>query len=133
VYLGLPALIIHNPRSNFSSKEFRGNAYLVKSDVSKMLTEAYNSIRKVKQYYTPLYRAFNILTKELLRTSREARLQTVVKAVNNTAGPDSLVLTLLVFGAFPCISHKDRPTATNTRRVAIIHKAMAKVRRYYLV
>jgi hypothetical protein len=68
VYLGPPALIIHNPRSNFSSKEFRGNAYLVKSDVSK------NLIGKVKQYYTPLYRAFDILTKELLRTSKEARL-----------------------------------------------------------
>jgi hypothetical protein len=74
VYLGPPALIIHNPRSNFSSKEFRGNAYLVRSNVSKILTEAYNLIGKVKQYYTPLRKAFNILTKELLRTSREARL-----------------------------------------------------------
>jgi hypothetical protein len=74
VYLGPPALIIHNPRSNFSSKEFRGNTYLVRSVVSKMLTEAYNLIGKVEQYYTPLRRVFNILTKELPRTSREARL-----------------------------------------------------------
>ena len=74
MYLGPPALIIYDPRSNFSSKEFRGNAYLAKSDVSKIPTEAYNSIGKVKRYYVPLRRAFDILTKELPRTSREARL-----------------------------------------------------------
>jgi hypothetical protein len=74
VYLRPPALIIHDLRSNFSSKEFYRNAYLVRSNVSKILTEAYNLIKKVKQYYIPLYRAFNILTKELLRTSKEVRL-----------------------------------------------------------
>jgi hypothetical protein len=131
VYLGPPALIIHDPRSNFSSKEFRGNAYLARSDVSEMLTEAYNSIGKVERYHAPLRRAFDILTKELPRTSREARLQTAVKAVNDTAGPDGLVPTLLVFGAFPRMSREDRPTATNTRRAAAIRKAMAKVRRCY--
>ena len=74
MYLGPPALIIHDPRSNFSSEEFRGNAYLARSDVSEIPTEAYNLIGKVKQYYTPLRRVFDILTKELPRTSREARL-----------------------------------------------------------
>jgi hypothetical protein len=74
VYLGPLALIIHDPRSNFSSKEFRGNTYLARSDVSKILTEAYNLIGKVKRYYVPLRKAFDILTKELLRTSKEARL-----------------------------------------------------------
>ena len=69
MYLGPLTLIIYNPRSNFSSKEFYRNAYLVKSNISKILIKAYNLIKKVKQYYIPLYRVFNILTKELLRTS----------------------------------------------------------------
>ena len=30
-----------------------------------------------------------------------------VKAVNDTAGPDGLVLTLLVYGAYPRISNLD--------------------------
>jgi hypothetical protein len=32
-----------------------------------------------------------------------------VKAINNTAGYDSIVPTLLVFGAFPRITHIDPP------------------------
>ena len=35
-----------------------------------------------------------------------------VKAVNNTAGPDSLVLTLLVFEAYPRIHSMNLPAPT---------------------
>jgi hypothetical protein len=34
-------------------------------------------------------------------------LQMAVKAINDTAGYDSIVPTLLVFGAFPRITHID--------------------------
>ena len=39
-----------------------------------------------------------------------------VKAVNNTAGPDGLVPTLLVFGAYPRMTEFDPPTLTITQR-----------------
>ena len=50
-----------------------------------------------------------------------------VKAVNNTAGPNGLVPTLLVFGAYLRISNLDPPTPSITERVAAIQKAMAKI------
>ena len=34
------------------------------------------------------------------------------KAVNNTVGPDGLVPTLLVFGAYPCIITDSPPSAS---------------------
>ena len=43
-----------------------------------------------------------------------------VKAVNNTAGPDRLVPTLLVYGAYLRISNLDSPTLSITERVAVI-------------
>ena len=37
-----------------------------------------------------------------------------VKAINNTAGPDRLVPTLLVYGAYPKISNLDPPALSIT-------------------
>ena len=51
----------------------------------------------------------------------------VVKAINDTAGPDGLVPTLLVFGAYPQMMDRDLPTATITQRAAAIKRAMDKI------
>ena len=66
-----------------------------------MPIKAYNAIRLVKRYHVPLRRAYDILSNELPNLHKEERLQIVVKAVNDTAGPDGIVPTLLVFGAYP--------------------------------
>jgi hypothetical protein len=50
-----------------------------------------------------------------------------VKAVNNTTSPNSLVLTLLVFGAYPCITKLDPPAPLITERAMAIHKVMTKI------
>ena len=50
-----------------------------------------------------------------------------VKAVNNTAGPNGLVLTLLVYGAYLRISNLDSPTPSIIERAAIIRKVMAEI------
>jgi hypothetical protein len=43
-----------------------------------------------------------------------------IKAVNNTAGPDGLVLTLLVYGAYPRMTNLDPPALSIIDRAAII-------------
>ena len=50
-----------------------------------------------------------------------------VKAVNDTAGPNGLVPTLLVYGAYPKISNLDPPAPSIIERAAVIWKAMAKI------
>ena len=50
-----------------------------------------------------------------------------VKAVNNTAGPDGLVPTLLVYRAYLRISKLDPPAPSIIDRAAIIRKAIAKI------
>jgi len=50
-----------------------------------------------------------------------------VKAVNNTASPNGLVPTLLVYRAYLRISKLDPPTLSVTDRAAIIRKAIAKI------
>ena len=50
-----------------------------------------------------------------------------VKAINNTASPNGLVPTLLVYRAYLRISKLDPPAPSITERAAAIRKAMAKI------
>jgi hypothetical protein len=50
-----------------------------------------------------------------------------IKAVNDTAGPNRLVSTLLVYRAYPRISNLDPPAPSITNRAAIIQKVMAEI------
>ena len=66
-----------------------------------MLVEAYNSIRIIKRYYTPICQAYIIIAIEICDINREMALQMAFKAINNTIGPDSLIPMLLVYSAYP--------------------------------
>ena len=55
----------------------------------------------MERYYAPLRCAYKIISLELEDVSEELTLQMAVKAINDSAGLDGLVPTLLVFGAYP--------------------------------
>jgi hypothetical protein len=65
--------------------------------------EAHNSVSKIEQYHGPLQQTYEILSKELLLLliKKEVILQMAVKAVNDSAGPDRIIPTLLIFRAYP--------------------------------
>jgi hypothetical protein len=94
-------VIVHNAGKNFALAEFRSMARTMAVVVKEVPVEAYNSVGLVERYYAPLRRAFKIFQEDGF--DREVALQMAVKAVNDTAGPDGLVLTLLVFGVYPRI------------------------------
>jgi len=50
-----------------------------------------------------------------------------VKAINNIAGPNRLVSTLLVYGAYLRISNLGPLTPSITERAAIIQKEIAEI------
>ena len=50
-----------------------------------------------------------------------------VKVINNTAGLDGLVPTLLVYGVYLRMSNLDPPTLSIMERAAAIQKAMAEI------
>ena len=50
-----------------------------------------------------------------------------VKAINDTAGPDGLVPTLLVYKAYLKISNLDPPAPSITEQAVVIRKAMAEI------
>ena len=50
-----------------------------------------------------------------------------IKAINNTTGPNRLVPTLLVYGAYLKINNLDPPAPSITEWTATIQKAMAEI------
>ena len=54
-----------------------------------------------------------------------------VKTINDTAGYDGIVLTLLVFGAFPRMTHLDPPALSIIQQATAIKKAIAKITKLY--
>ena len=90
--------------------------------------EAHWSVGLVERAHPILRRAYQIITEELQGGStKELILQMAVKAVNDTAGPDGLVPTLLVFGAYPRMSNLDPPAPSVAERATAIRKAMVEI------
>ena len=133
MYQGPPDYIVHDAGTNFASAEFRQYARSMAVEVKEIPIEAHNSIGKVERYHAPLRRSYEIFKKELYEENldKETILQMAVKAVNDTAGPDGLVPTLLVFGAYPRISNQDPPSPEITKRAETVRTAMKAVRKLH--
>ena len=132
VYQGPPEYIVTDAGRNFASKEFKQNAKVLNIEVKEVPVEAHNSVGKVERYHGPLRRAYEIIKAELTadcgRASKELILQMALKAINDTAGPNGLVPTLLVFGSYPRIANYDLPTPTIAQRSNAIRIAMKELR-----
>ena len=66
----------------------------------------------VKRYYSPLRRIYCIITIELPDIGKDMALQMAFKAINDFTGLNSLIPTLLVFGAYLHIVESDVPNPT---------------------
>ncbi|KAF1934538.1 hypothetical protein EJ02DRAFT_461106, partial [Clathrospora elynae] len=129
-YQGPPDILTHDAGTNFASAEFQAEAKIMGITCKQVPTEAHWSIGKTERYYAPLRRAWDILHAELAGTMPdEAILQMAVKAVNDTAGPDGLVPTLLVFGAYPRMMTESPPSPSMVKRSEAIQKATKALRK----
>lgn len=129
-YQGPPDIIAHDAGINFASVEFKSEAKIIGITYKQVPVEVYNSISKVERYHGLLRRTWDILYVELGGfTSTEAILQMAIKAINDTAGPDGLVPTLLVFGAYPRITTESPISPSTMKRGEAIWKAMVALRK----
>ena len=126
-YLGPPDVITTDAGTNFDSNEFAQIAVNVGTKVKIVLVEAHNSVSIVERYHGPVRRAYQIITSEVPGINKDVALQMAFKAVNDSIGPDGLVPTLLVYGAYPRMSELDSPAPKILQRAAVIKKAMVEL------
>ncbi|KAI0992762.1 hypothetical protein K3495_g15423, partial [Podosphaera aphanis] len=129
VYTGPPEILVHDAGTTFDSAEFRQSAAALGIKIKQVPVEAAQSVGVVERYHAPLRRAYKIITDELKsqNVSKNIRLQLAVKAVNDSAGYDGLVPTLLVFGTYPRLASTDIPSLSTAQRAKAIKLAMTEV------
>jgi hypothetical protein len=71
--------------------------------------EAHNSVGIVERYHGPIRCAYLIITTETQGINKDMALQMAFEAINDTAGPDGIVPTLLVYGTLPRMVEYDAP------------------------
>ena len=124
VYVGPPDMITHDAATNFLSKNFGYNASLMHISTKSVPVEAEYSMSIVERYHSPLRRAYRIIRAEAPSMDKESALQAAVKALNDSAGPDGLIPTLLVYGALPRLGFPtDGPSPTTIERAVAVRKA----------
>lgn len=128
-YLGPPDIITTDAGSNFAAQEFKDDAKIMGITCRQVPVEAHWAIGKVERAHALLRRAYDILAAEIGGfTTKEAVLQMAVKSINDIMGPDGLVPTLLVFGAYPRMTAESPPSTTTRRRAAAYDKATKELR-----
>ena len=128
-YLGPPDLVTADAGKQFMAKEFRQYAANMGIIIKNAPVEAHHSIGMVERYHGPLRRVYSIITTEILGIEPKLALQMSFKAINDSAGSNRLVPTLLVFGAYPRMSELDTPSVSITQRAMAMKKAMNKVQK----
>jgi hypothetical protein len=124
---------VHNAGKNFTATEFKQLASSMSIKVKEVPVKAYNSVGLVERYHALLRRVYKILKAELKdkHINKEIILQMAVKAVNDLARPDGIVLTLLVFGLYLRMTEIDAPSTTIVKRAEAIRAATKEVRRLH--
>jgi hypothetical protein len=91
--------------------------------------KAYNLVRIVEHYYSPLRRIYYIIIAELPDINKDMALQIAFKAINDSIGPNSLIPTLLVFRAYLYIVESNAPNPTVIKRAVALKKAIKEVKK----
>jgi hypothetical protein len=129
VYQGPPDNVVHDPGTNFSSEEFRQHARIMGVTCKEQPVEAHWAVGKIERAHGPLRKAYETLHEDLSPgVDKETVLQMACKCLNDTAGKNGLVPTLLVFGAYPRINYDSPPSPDIQTRANAVQKAMKKVR-----
>ena len=72
-------------------------------DVQKSGTESHNSLGIGERYHDTLRKTFLKLPEDHPNLKKDILLAIAIKAINDTLGPEGIVLSALVFGEFPSI------------------------------
>jgi hypothetical protein len=112
-YMDHPTIIKHDQGSNFMSKEFQSWSAEAGISCHPIAVVQASSMGIGERIHRPLRRTF--LKLKLLHPTapKELLLDMALKGYNDSAGINGLVPTVLVYGAFPELSLKDKDSNTH--------------------
>lgn len=129
-YVGFPDLIAVDQGPQFQSNEWKSLCQLAGIEFKPSGVESHNAINVGERYHAYLRRIFNKIENSHKEMPPQQILSTAVRAMNDTAGPNGLVPTLLVFGILPRIQIVPSKLPDQIQRLHAMKQArneMAKV------
>jgi hypothetical protein len=113
---------VYNAEKNFTATEFKQLVSFMLVKVKEVFVKAYNSVGLIERYHTLLRCVYKILKAKLKNEhiNKEIILQMAVKAINDLAGPDGIVLILLVFGLYLRMTKINLSSPIIARRAKVI-------------
>lgn len=106
-YIGFPRKIRSDQESAITSELFRDYATLHGIEVEFSGVASHNSMGQIEGAHGPLRRIYSMLTDKYPTLSDNVRLRFAVKALNDTAGHNGLVPSLLVFRSIPSMGNTE--------------------------
>lgn len=103
MYVGYPESMLTDQGSAFVSELWKGNCSAAEIKLRHTGVTSHNSVGAGETYHAIIRHIFNKLSLEHPNISDELKLAITVKAVNDTAGPNGLVPSLLLFVVIPRI------------------------------
>ena len=94
-------MLAHDQGSVFTSQFLQNSTKHLGIITKGVPVEAHNALSVGERYHAPLRRIFKKIQLEYPMLNRDLILSIAVICLNNTAGPDGLVPSLLVFGMIP--------------------------------
>ena len=125
VFTGYPQIISHDQGSQFKAAYFQVSCSQLGIISKETPTQSHNSLALCERYHYIIRRVYNKLKEDFPCQNKKQRLALSVHAVNNTAGPDGITPSILVYGSVPRLPLPDTRTmlATQIRRFEAMRAA----------
>jgi hypothetical protein len=121
VYTGYPEQILTDQGSAFTSNVWATNCAETSIELLHTSVESHNSLGICEAYHSTIRRIYNKLSISFSDRPKSLRLAMTIKALNDTAGPNGLVPSLLLFGTYPRLP--DQQHFDNRARTAMLKSA----------
>ena len=123
IYSSFPRKMLTDECSAFTSNEWKQNCANANIRLRHTGTESHNSLASGEMYHAMIRRVFNKVSLTYPQQPKELCLAFTVKAINDTAGPNGLLPSLLVFGMLPRMPDDDYTPLNQHERVALMKTA----------
>jgi len=123
MYIGYPESMLTDQGFVFMSEEWGNSCESASINLRHTGTESHNSLGAGETYHSMLRRIYNKVGMEFPKIPAEVRLSLSVKAMNDSAGPDGLVPSLLVFGVLPTMPIVRARSTTQEQRIEAMAEA----------
>lgn len=128
-YIGFPDCVQVDQGPQFKSHEFRSMLSSAGILVQPSGVESHNALGNGERYHAYLRQVFKKIRDEVTSLDKHDTLRLAIKAVNDTAGPNGLVPTLLVFGVLPRLPIHPRDLPDQRDRMQAMQVARAEMAR----